>query len=49
MLGEKVYQSTTNSDNIQINLSGQSQGIYLYRVISENGNLLGEGKVIIQK
>jgi hypothetical protein len=35
-------------DNL-INLSNQPSGIYLYRVIEENGNLLGEGKIVVQK
>jgi PKD repeat protein len=51
MLGEKVYNETlkqVQGDN-SIDISNQPNGIYLYRVVSENGNLLGEGKVIVQK
>lgn len=51
MLGEKVYNAPLNQvqgDNI-INISNQPNGIYLYRVITENGNLIREGKLIIQK
>jgi uncharacterized repeat protein (TIGR03803 family) len=32
-----------------INLSGQPNGLYLYRVINENGGLVGSGKVVIEK
>ena len=32
-----------------INLTGQPNGIYLYRVIANSGELIGEGKLIIQK
>jgi len=56
MLGEKVYTATLPppnrggaSSSFQINLSSETSGIYLYRVISETGNLLGEGKLVIQK
>ncbi len=52
VIGEKVYSNyqITNLSNYQINLSGEPNGIYLYRVISsENGNLLGEGKLVIEK
>ncbi|HXB13006.1 MAG TPA: T9SS type A sorting domain-containing protein, partial [Bacteroidia bacterium] len=50
VLGEKVYSCTLNMQQSahSINISGQAQGMYLYRVISENGNCLGEGKVIIE-
>lgn len=46
VLGQQVYRANINSDNTQINLSGQPQGIYLYRVITETGELIGEGKVV---
>lgn len=49
MLGEKIHQITTSSEITQISLGGQSQGIYLYRIISENGNLIGEGKLVVGK
>jgi uncharacterized repeat protein (TIGR03803 family) len=51
MLGEKVYSNyqITKLSNYQINLSNQSNGVYLYRVLNENGSLLGAGKLIIQK
>jgi len=48
VLGQQVYQSNINSDNTEINLRSQPQGIYLYRVITEAGNLVGEGKVVVQ-
>ncbi len=50
MLGEKVYSrfSAFNSP-FSINLSGEPNGIYLYRVINEMGDLIGTGKLSIQK
>lgn len=49
MLGAKVYShyQITKSSNYQIDLSNQPNGIYLYRVLDENGGLIGEGKLII--
>jgi len=49
MIGEKVY---TNSLNIQhsvfnINLSDQSAGVYMYKILSEKGEYLASGKLII--
>jgi len=51
MLGEKVYSNyqITKSSNYQIDLSSQPAGLYLYRVITQNGELAGEGKIEIQK
>jgi uncharacterized repeat protein (TIGR03803 family) len=51
MLGEQVLTETLSSaqgDNL-IDISGEPNGVYLYRVIDNTGNLLGEGKVIVQK
>jgi hypothetical protein len=50
VLGEKIYNETlrqVQGDN-QIDLSNQTSGIYLYRVVSEKGELIGSGKLIIQ-
>lgn len=50
-LGEKVLSEAlkqVQGDNV-INLSNQPNGIYLYRIMSENGNLVGEGKLVIQR
>lgn len=51
MLGAQVYSNyqMTKSSNYQIDLSNQPAGVYLYRVISASGNLLGEGKIVIEK
>ena len=48
VLGENIYKAKINSDNTEINLSGQPNGVYLYRVISQDGSLVGEGKEAIQ-
>lgn len=50
VLGEKVYtQSITKSSRLTIDLSSQPNGIYLYRVLTYEGEPNGEGKLIIQK
>src|SRR6185312_10891186 len=49
VLGAKVY-STSVTGSKMINLGNEPNGIYLYRVMSkENGNLLGEGKIVLTK
>ena len=52
VLGQQVYQSIINADNKEIDLSRQPQGIYLYRIvriITETEELIGEGKVVVQR
>jgi len=39
---------TSYGDN-SIDLSSEPDGLYLYRVITQDGGLVGEGKLIIQK
>jgi N-acetylneuraminic acid mutarotase len=51
ILGTKVFTEalpSTQGDNT-INISNQPAGIYLYRILNNNGVLIGRGKVIIQK
>jgi hypothetical protein len=50
ILGEKVFTENLHSvqgDNI-ISMGLQSSGMYLYRIISENGQLIGDGKFVIE-
>jgi len=51
MLGEKVYTKQVTIDNSQftIDLSNNSSGIYLYRVLTETGDFVAGGKFIISK
>jgi PKD repeat protein len=51
ILGEKVLTETLRSTqgNNVINLSDQPNGVYLYRAVAENGSLLGQGKLVVQK
>jgi len=51
LLGEKVYShhQITNASNCQIDLSTQPNGIYFYRITTQSGELIGEGKMIIQR
>ncbi len=51
VLGECIMMKTLHSsggDN-HINLSGQPNGVYFYRVIDQTGNVVGSGKLVIQK
>jgi len=55
-LGQKVYSSPFIPDSYRdhnssfiIDISGQPAGIYLYRIITEGGDLIGEGKVVVEK
>jgi len=51
MLGQQIYSNTipafTNQSSID--LAGQPTGIYQYRITDETGNLVSNGKFVIQK
>src|SRR5581483_5439707 len=49
-LGERIYStkfSTLNSQ-LSIDISNRPSGLYLYRVLSKEGNVVGEGKLITE-
>jgi hypothetical protein len=48
--GEKIYSEILkDGGNNTINLTTQPNGIYLYKVFKENGDIVGSGKLIIEK
>ncbi len=49
VLGQKVESEKLKVESEEIDLSGQPNGVYFYRVVAENGNLLGEGKVVVER
>ena len=50
VLGKQVYSQFFIVDfPISIDLFSNPSGVYLYRVIANNGELIGEGKLIIQE
>jgi len=46
LLGQNIYNIITTSEQVAINPSGQSSGIYLYN-ISIGKNIIKNGKIII--
>ena len=51
VLGAKVYSAMLNQvqHDYELNLSAQPSGIYLCRIIGTTGNLIGQGKIVIEK
>lgn len=50
VLGEKVYsQFISSNSQFTLDLSSQPNGIYLYRIMGDSGEPVGEGKLVIQK
>lgn len=50
MLGQQVYsQPNIENSTFNINLSTQSNGVYLYRVITQTGDIAGQGKIVIAR
>ena len=48
LMGETVCESSLTTANASINIANKSAGIYLYRVVSEQGELISSGKLIIE-
>ncbi|HTB06060.1 MAG TPA: T9SS type A sorting domain-containing protein, partial [Bacteroidia bacterium] len=48
-LGQELMQQKMNGSLNTLDLSGQPAGVYLYHVLSEQGELLGKGKFVIKK
>lgn len=48
MLGEKVYSSAITQSTLEITLNNNSKGVYLYRIVSEDGKLRGDGKFVVE-
>lgn len=49
MQGEKIISSKINSSIEPVDMEQEPAGIYLYRIVSETGNLVNTGKFILQK
>lgn len=52
LLGEQVYSASLNmvqGGRNEVNIGSQPSGIYLYKIVSDEGSLIGEGKLEIDK
>jgi len=48
VLGQQVYSSKLTSVQTSINLSNQAKGVYLYKVLDENGVSISTGRLVIE-
>jgi len=50
MLGERIVFGQKLADGqLQIDISNHPAGVYFYRVVNEDGSLIGDGKIILEK
>lgn len=49
VLGQQLYNHAITSGMNTLNLDTKANGMYLYRIMTENGSLIGQGKLVIQK
>ncbi len=49
MMGEEILSSELTGKSCQIDMSNQPAGIYIYSLISDNGELYGQGKIVVEK
>jgi uncharacterized delta-60 repeat protein len=47
LIGQKIFSSVVTSDNYSINIAGQENGVYFYKVSDQN-NLIQQGKIVIE-
>lgn len=48
VLGQPVYSAKLTSIQNNLNLGNQPKGVYIYRVINENGNPISTGRLVIE-
>lgn len=48
VLGEEVSTSIINSGKAEINLSSQSKGVYIYRLLTEKGESVSTGRLVVE-
>lgn len=48
VLGQQVYGSKLNVTQTTLNLGAQPKGVYIYRVMDENGNPISTGRLVIE-
>ncbi len=49
LLGENICNTQINTNTTKIDLTSQPPGTYLYRIVSEKGEAIGSGKLIISQ
>ena len=52
VLGQNIYSNSLNlskGSSAEINLGSQSAGVYFYRISKQDGSLIGEGKIVVEK
>ncbi|HWY98634.1 MAG TPA: T9SS type A sorting domain-containing protein, partial [Bacteroidia bacterium] len=48
MIGEQVFESALTNGVNDVNMQGKAKGIYLYKILSETGDFVSSGKLLIQ-
>ena len=48
ILGEKVFNTQLNAGYNQVNMANQSKGVYVYRILSQNGGFMSSGKILVE-
>ncbi len=49
VLGEEVKSMELTGNANEVDLSSSPNGVYFYKVLSSNSELIGRGKIVIQK
>ena len=48
-LGDKILAQNLQGINIPMDISNQPDGVYLYKILADNGTLVSIGKIVVEK
>lgn len=48
MLGQQVYEGPLSSGNNKVDIQGKASGLYIYKILSETGSVISDGKILKQ-
>jgi len=48
VLGQQVYSAKLTTGQTSVNLSNQSKGVYIYKVVNETGGSISTGRLVIE-
>jgi hypothetical protein len=48
MVGQQVYEGPLSSGNNKVDIQGKASGLYIYKILSETGDVISDGKILKQ-
>jgi len=48
VLGEKIMTQLSSTTRTTLDLTGQASGVYMYKILSADGNIIANGKLVVE-